>query len=285
MTTTALKISDSTLPLGSLETYLARIKCIPLLSAQEEQELAERHYEHHDLKAAKRLILTNLRFVVHIAQSYLGYGLPLPDLIQEGNIGLMKAIKRFNPKIGVRLISFAVHWIKAEIQEFILRNWRIVKCATTKEKRKLFFNLRKLKQNIGWLTHQEVHSIAKELKVNPKQVREMEGCLSAQDMSVDINENTQDTFKAPPVHFEDYRYDPARLLEKSDFVQYSQDHLYKVLPQLDERSQTIITRRWLRKPRATLQELADYYCISPERVRQIEFNAIAWLRNKIEEVA
>ncbi len=286
---TQLKTLDIALPINGLEAYLARVKQIPVLTAQEERQLAERHCQAHDLAAAQKLVLSNLRFVVHIAQGYLGYGLPLPDLIQEGNVGLMKAVKRFDPAVGVRLISFAVHWIKAEIQEFILRNLHIVKFATTKEKRKLFFNLRKLKRRLGWLSQGEVNTIAKDLNVKAKTVRDMEYRLATQDTSVDISDVPDDQknamARAALNHFEDHRYDPARLLESSDFSEYNQDHLYKNLKLLDERSRNIIMRRWLSKPHATLHTLAKHYKISPERIRQLEQNAMRRLRVAIEEAA
>ncbi|MGB8806744.1 MAG: RNA polymerase sigma factor RpoH, partial [Candidatus Rickettsiella isopodorum] len=258
---THLQTLYQTLPINSTDAYIARLKQIPVLSAEEETELAERYYQHQDLIAAKKLIIANLRFVVHIAQTYMGYGLALADLIQEGNIGLMKAVKRFDPKVGVRLISFAVHWIKAEIQEFILRNWRIVKIATTKAQRKLFFNLRKMKKHLGWFNQKEIEAVARDLGVKPETVREMESRLASNDMSLDISEDDKDTksthYPRLDMHFEDNRYDPARLLEASDSTESSQDHLYKALAKLDEREQNIIRDRWLIEPKITLQELAN----------------------------
>jgi RNA polymerase sigma-32 factor len=274
---THLQTLYQSLPINSTDAYIARLKQIPVLSAEEETELAERYYQYQDLVAAKKLIIANLRFVVHIAQTYMGYGLALADLIQEGNIGLMKAVKRFDPKVGVRLISFAVHWIKAEIQEFILRNWRIVKIATTKAQRKLFFNLRKMKTHLGWFNQKEIEAVARDLGVKPEVVREMESRLASNDMSLDASSDD--------MHFEDNRYDPARLLEASDTTESSQDHLHKALAKLGEREQTIIRDRWLIEPKITLQELANRYQVSAERVRQLEQKAIKELRHAIEEQA
>ncbi|RDH40064.1 MAG: RNA polymerase sigma factor RpoH [Candidatus Aquirickettsiella gammari] len=287
---TYLQTLYPSLPSNSTDAYIARLKQIPVLTAQEETELAERYYQHQDLAAAKKLIIANLRFVVHIAQTYTGYGLALADLIQEGNIGLMKAVKRFDPKVGVRLISFAVHWIKAEIQEFILRNWRIVKIATTKAQRKLFFNLRKMKPHLGWFNQKEIEAVAQDLGVKPETVREMESRLASKDMSLDIsaNENTDNqstSYSLLDTHFEDTRYDPARLLEASDTTESRQDNLHKALTQLDEREQSIIRERWLAEPKVTLQELAMRYQVSAERVRQLEQKAIKSLRLAIEQAA
>ena len=287
---THLQTLYPSLPSNSTDAYIARLKQIPVLTAQEETELAERYYQHQDLAAAKKLIIANLRFVVHIAQTYTGYGLALADLIQEGNIGLMKAVKRFDPKVGVRLISFAVHWIKAEIQEFILRNWRIVKIATTKAQRKLFFNLRKMKPHLGWFNQKEIEAVAHDLGVKPETVREMESRLASKDMSLDIsaNENTDNqstSYSLLDTHFEDTRYDPARLLEASDTTESRQDNLHKALTQLDEREQSIIRERWLAEPKDTLQELATRYQVSAERVRQLEQKAIKSLRLAIEQAA
>ncbi len=287
---THLQILYQTLPVNSTDAYMARLKQIPILSAEEETELAERYYQQHDLLAAKKLIIANLRFVVHIAQTYMGYGLALADLIQEGNIGLMKAVKRFDPKVGVRLISFAVHWIKAEIQEFILRNWRIVKIATTKAQRKLFFNLRKRKARLGWFNQKEIEAVARDLGVKPEAVREMESRLASNDMSLDVSsdENNDSKTRSYPlldIHFEDNRYDPARLLEASDTTESSQDHLHKALAKLDKREQNIIRDRWLTEPKITLQELADRYQVSAERVRQLEQKAFKELRHALIQQA
>lgn len=283
---THLQALYQTLPINSTDAYITRLKQIPVLSAEEEIELAERYYQHHDLDAAKKLIITNLRFVVHIAQTYMGYGLALADLIQEGNIGLMKAVKRFDPKVGVRLISFAVHWIKAEIQEFILRNWRIVKIATTKAQRKLFFNLRKMKKRLGWFNQNEIEAVAHDLGVKPETVREMEFRLASNDMSLDIshddpNEAKSTRYPLLDIHFEDNRYDPARLLEASNSTESNHDNLYKALTQLDEREQNIIRDRWLMEPKMTLQELAQRYHVSAERIRQLEQKAMKALRHTL----
>lgn len=289
MTNTYLQTLYTSLPTTSTDAYLARLRQIPVLTTQEETELAQRYYNNHDLNAAKKLVIANLRFVVHIAQTYMGYGLALADLIQEGNIGLMKAVKRFDPKVGVRLISFAVHWIKAEIQEFILKNWRIVKIATTKAQRKLFFNLRKMKSRLGWFSHKEIQAVAQDLGVRPETVREMETRLASQDMSLDIgtDENSDSKLTNYPlldIHFEDTRYDPARLLEASDSAESGQANLHRALAQLDPRSQAIIQERWLTDPKTTLQELANRYQVSAERVRQLEQKAIKELRIAIESI-
>ncbi len=285
---THLQALYQTLPINSTDAYIARLKQIPVLSAEEEIKLAERYYQHQDLDAAKKLIIMNLRFVVHIAQTYMGYGLALADLIQEGNIGLMKAVKRFDPKVGVRLISFAVHWIKAEIQEFILRNWRIVKIATTKAQRKLFFNLRKMKKHLGWFNQKEIEAVARDLGVKPETVREMESRLASSDMSLDMGHNersdTQSThYPLLDIHFEDNRYDPARLLEASNNTESNHGNLYSALTQLDEREQNIIRDRWLMEPKMTLQELAHRYHVSAERIRQLEQKAMKSLRQAIEQ--
>jgi RNA polymerase sigma-32 factor len=287
MHNTHLQALYTSLPTNSTDAYIARLRQIPILTAQEETELAERCYRDHDLDAAKKLIIANLRFVAHIAQTYMGYGLALADLIQEGTIGLMKAVKRFDPKVGVRLISFAVHWIKAEIQEFILKNWRIVKIATTKAQRKLFFNLRKMKSRLGWFNQKEIETVAKDLGIKPETVREMEARLASHDVGLDTSsdQNTDDKSARYPlidIHFEDTRYDPARLLEASDSAESDQENLYQALASLNPRSQAIIKERWLAEPKTTLQELADRYQVSAERVRQLERKAIKELRVAIE---
>lgn len=283
MTEQALQVIH-TLPINSLDAYIERVNQIPLLSSETEIELAERYREQQDLQAAQQLVLSHLRFVVRIARGYMGYGLALNDLIQEGNIGLMKAVKRFDPKVGVRLVSFAVHWIKAEIQEFVLRNWRIVKVATTKAQRKLFFNLRKAKQHLGWLGHEETQAVAEDLGVKAETVQEMETRLTAHDVSFDLSldENNEDeTSHAPVLYLEDHRYDPARQLEEHNQVSDNQK-LKEALTHLDERSQQIVVQRWLAEPKATLHELAERYQISAERVRQLEQNAMKKLRESME---
>jgi len=280
---TSLQAIDPRLPLGSLEAYLHYVNQIPLLTQEEEYDLAVRLQKNNELPAAKRLILPHLRYVARIAKGYLGYGLPLADLIQEGNIGLMKAVRRFNPDMGVRLVTFAMHWIKAEMHEYILRNWRIVKVATTKSQRKLFFNLRNLKKRLGWMTQQEVNDIAKDLKVKPETVREMELRLSTSDAAFDGHDDDDHHF-TPAGFLEDRRYNPADQLENADWSTQSSDTIYHALDKLDERSQDIIRTRWLDENKLTLQDLADKYQISAERVRQLEKNAMLKLRKALEEI-
>lgn len=281
MTTTRLPL-DIRLGISSLEAYLHYINQIPMLTPEEELDLALRLQKDTDLAAAKRLILAHLRYVARVAKGYLGYGLPLADLIQEGNIGLMKAVKRFNPQMGVRLVTFAMHWIKAEIHEYILRNWRIVKIATTKAQRKLFFNLRNLKKHLGWMNQQEVNEIAKDLKVKPDTVREMEKRLAASDNSFDALNDQDDEYFAPAGFLEDHRFNPATQFEDANWQAHSSDVIYHALDRLDERSQDIIRTRWLDEKKLTLQELADKYQISAERVRQLEKNAMLKLREAFE---
>lgn len=275
---TQLTISDQ-----GIENYIRAVKAIPVLNAEEEQELAERLYQEGDIEAARRLVMSHLRFVLYIANSYRGYGLPLADLVQEGNIGLMKAVKRFNPNMGVRLVSFAVHWIRAEIHEFILRNWRIVKIVTTKAQRKLFFNLRSMKKRLGWLSSAEVEQVAKDLGVSSKNVLEMEKRLSMQDVAFDApsNSDDEDDNFAPAAYLEDHRYDPALMIEQDEWEEHGQDQLQQAFGQLDERSRDILQRRWLNEEKATLQELATKYQVSAERIRQIENGAMKKLKNHI----
>ena len=247
------------------------------MTAEQEKELAERYYYDQDLDAAKLLVMSHLRFVVHIARSYAGYGLPQGDLIQEGNLGLMKAVKRFDPNMGVRLVSFAVHWIKAEIHEYVIRNWRIVKIATTKAQRKLFFNLRSLKKSSKKLTLKEAQSIANDLNVTPEQVLEMEGRLTAYDAAFEAQGDDDDegsTHVAPALYLEDNRYDPARLAEEEDYEEQSTNALHDAMEQLDDRSRNILQRRWLDDEKSTLHELAAEYNVSAERIRQLEKNAM-----------
>ncbi|NHB89976.1 RNA polymerase sigma factor RpoH [Photorhabdus tasmaniensis] len=273
-------------PQGSLEGYIRASNTYPMLTAEEEKELAERLHYQGDLDAAKKLILSHLRFVVHVARSYAGYGLPQADLIQEGNIGLMKAVRRFNPEVGVRLVSFAVHWIKAEIHEYVLRNWRIVKVATTKAQRKLFFNLRKTKQRLGWFNQDEVEMVAKELGVTSKDVREMESRMSAQDMAFDMSaddDGQEGLPVAPVLYLQDKASDFADGIEEDNWENHAADKLSVAIEGLDERSQDIIRCRWLDDDnKSTLQELADKYGVSAERVRQLEKNAMKKLRVAIE---
>jgi RNA polymerase sigma-32 factor len=274
------------LPIGSIESYISYAHQIPMLSEAEEYELAHRLHQENDLSAAKQLILPHLRYVIRVAKGYMGYGLPLNDLIQEGNIGLMKAVKRFNPAMNVRLVTFAVHWIKAEIHEFILRNWRIVKVATTKSQRKLFFNLRNLKKRLGWFTTEEINAVAKDLGVKPETVREMEMRLSTADAAFDGYDDHTDEESLPyiPANFlEDHRYNPATELETTNTSEHSNSSLYVALNQLDDRSQEILNARWLNDDKCTLQELADKYSISAERVRQLEKMAMQKLKAALED--
>ena len=261
----------------NLGAYISTVNQIPILTAEQEKELAERYYYDQDLDAAKLLVMSHLRFVVHIARSYAGYGLPQGDLIQEGNLGLMKAVKRFDPNMGVRLVSFAVHWIKAEIHEYVIRNWRIVKIATTKAQRKLFFNLRSLKKSSKKLTLKEAQSIANDLNVTPEQVLEMEGRLTAYDAAFEAQGDGDDegsTHVAPALYLEDNRYDPARLAEEEDYEEQSTNALHDAMEQLDDRSRNILQRRWLDDEKSTLHELAAEYNVSAERIRQLEKNAM-----------
>lgn len=274
------------LPVGSIEAYIGYVNQIPLLTQTEEFESAVKLQQDNDLSAAKRLILPHLRYVVRIAKGYAGYGLPLGDLIQEGNIGLMKAVKRFNPAMNVRLATFAVHWIKAEIHEFILRNWRIVKIATTKAQRKLFFNLRNMKKRLGWFNTEEINAVAEDLGVKPETVREMEMRLSMADTPFDGSDDAHDDDTLPhiPANFlEDHRFNPAHQLESTNTAEQSSASLYHALNQLDERSQDILQTRWLNDEKSTLQELADKYQISAERVRQLEKTAMQKLKAELEQ--
>ena len=265
---------------GSIETYIQAVSSISMLSADEERSLAERLQQDDDLQAARKLIMSHLRFVVHIAKSYSGYGLPQADLIQEGNIGLMKAVKRFDPSMGVRLVSFAVHWIKAEIHEFVLRNWRIVKVATTKAQRKLFFNLRKNKKRLGWFTHAEVQQVADELGVSTKEVLQMEARMSSQDQAFDLSADDDESGNFAPVQYlEDKSADVESDVVNSNWDSNASDKLYSAIKTLDERSQYIIQTRWLSDDKITLQDLAEKYQVSAERVRQIEKNAMKKLQH------
>jgi RNA polymerase sigma-32 factor len=269
-------------PVGNLDAYINVAYQLPILSLEEERDLAVRLRTHNDLDAARKLVTHHLRFVIHIARGYSGYGLALADLIQEGNIGLMKAVKRFDPTLNVRLVSFAVHWIRAEIHEFILRNWRIVKVATTKAQRKLFFNLRGAKKRLGWLNRQEVATVAKDLGVTPAEVVEMENRLSGHDVGFDGESNDDnDNHVAPVTYLEDRRSDPAEVIEHKDWNGFHQQRLRQALSTLDERSQDILAKRWLTDDKATLGELAEKHHVSAERIRQLENNAIRKLRNAI----
>ncbi|ALG67738.1 RNA polymerase sigma factor RpoH [Beggiatoa leptomitoformis] len=270
-------------PGQSIEGYAQAIRAIPMLTSDEEKALAVRLRSEEDLEAARVLVMSHLRFVMHIAHSYRGYGLPQADLIQEGNIGLMKAVKRFDPTVGVRLVSFAVHWIRAEIHEYILRNWRIVKVATTKSQRKLFFNLRSAKKHLGWLTNAEVESVAKDLGVSTKDVLEMETRLTMHDMAFDApnDADEENEMLAPAAYLEDIRYDPATMIEQAEWDAHGNKQLKQALDQLDLRSQDILQKRWLGDEKATLQELAEQYNVSAERIRQIENNAMKKLKKNL----
>ncbi|WP_371193660.1 RNA polymerase sigma factor RpoH [Glaciecola sp. SC05] len=275
MQTLALAVPHS----GSIESYIQAVSRIDMLSAEEEKSLGLRLFEEGDLEAARQLVMSHLRFVVHIAKSYSGYGLPQADLIQEGNIGLMKAVKRFDPNVGVRLVSFAVHWIKAEIHEFVLKNWRIVKVATTKAQRKLFFNLRKSKKRLGWFTHAEVQKVAQELGVSTKEVLQMEARMSSQDQAFDLtNDDDESTTFSPAQFLEDKTADVENTVINDDIDLAASKRLYSAIKTLDERSQHIIETRWLSDDKMTLQDLADEYQVSAERVRQIEKNAMKKLQ-------
>lgn len=282
---TNLQIVDALAPGQNLAAYMQTVNSIAVLSAEEEKQLAEDLYYNESLEAARRLVMSHLRFVVHIAKSYSGYGLNQGDLIQEGNVGLMKAVKRFNPEKGVRLVSFAVHWIKAEMHEFILRNWRIVKVATTKAQRKLFFNLRGQKKKLAWLTSAEAKAVAEDLNVDIKHVHEMEGRLSAYDATFDAGSDDDDesAFQAPANYLEDRRYDPSVMIENADWTQNSVSGLELALEELDDRSRDILQQRWLDdENKATLHDLAAKYGVSAERIRQLEKNAMKKLKAHME---
>lgn len=287
MTTTALARRDAELmlsgPVGSLDHYIYRVNSVPVLSADEEYRLAKQFRDHDDLDAARALVVAHLRFVVHIARGYAGYGLQLADLVQEGNVGLMKAVKRFDPDVGVRLVSFAVHWIRAEIHEFILRNWRLVKVATTKAQRKLFFNLRKAKKHLGWLSRDETEAVARDLGVSAHEVSEMEQRLSGQDISFDPGPVEDDEHYAPVAYLPSPGSDPAEAVEAHDWELDAHDRLGVALDKLDDRSRAILQRRWLTEQKATLHELAAEYQVSAERIRQIEASAIGKLRGYMAE--
>lgn len=270
-------------PIGSLEAYAQQVLRVPVLSVEEEQALARRFRDDNDLDAARQLVLSHLRFVVHVARGYRGYGLNEGDLIQEGNIGLMKAVKRFDPALNVRLVSFAVHWIRAEIHEFILRNWRIVRVATTKAQRKLFFNLRRSKRRLGWLNGEEVAAVAKDLGVKPETVLEMEARLSHRDTSFDPYADADDqdnggAATAPSGYLADHRYDPASEVADKEWESHETVRLQHALAQLNERSRAIVERRWLADDKATLHDLAREYNVSAERIRQIENSAMKQLK-------
>ncbi len=267
-------------PVGSVDAYIQAVSTIPVLSQEEEQALAVRFHEDGDLEAARQLVLSHLRFVVHIARGYTGYGLQLGDLIQEGNVGLMKAVKRFDPRVGVRLVSFAVHWIRAEIHEFVLRNWRVVKIATTKAQRKLFFNLRKAKKHLGWLSAEETRAVAEDLGVSEGDVTEMEQRLSSRDLAFDPAPDTgdDDAVYTPAAYLPSPEADPAFSTEQDDWETAASERLQVAMNRLDERSRCILEARWLAEDKRTLQDLADEYGVSAERIRQLEANALKKLR-------
>ena len=288
MTTTALvRHSPAELaltgPIGSLDAYFDAVSRIPVLSREQEVDLATRFHRDSDLEAARQLVLSHLRFVVHIARGYVGYGLPMGDLVQEGNVGLMKAVKRFDPTVGVRLVSFAVHWIRAEIHEYVLRNWRLVKIATTKAQRKLFFNLRKYKRNLGWLTAAETQAIASDLGVSTREVSEMERRLASRDLSYDPapDANEEEESYSPSAYLPAADADPAIAVERAEWDDDVTDRMADAMAQLDARSQAILRARWMNEPKATLHDLADEYGVSAERIRQIEANAIKKLRKLV----
>lgn len=281
---TQLQVAGILSPGRDLSAYIQTVNTIPLLTVEEEKNLGYRLQDEGDLEAARMLVMSHLRFVVHIARSYQGYGLPQADLIQEGNIGLMKAVKRFDASMGVRLVSFAVHWIKAEIHEFVLRNWRIVKVATTKAQRKLFFNLRGAKKDFGWLNVEELKAIAADLNVKPETVREMEGRLASADTAFDgYTDDDDDTYSAAPVNYLiDSRYDPAVLAEDENSETDTNTRLQDALALLDERSRDILQQRWLSDNKSTLHDLAAIYGVSAERIRQLEKNAMNKIRNSLQ---
>jgi RNA polymerase sigma-32 factor len=293
MTANALiaRYSDVALagPLGNLDAYLDRVSRVPVLSREDEQLLARRFRDDGDVEAARALVLSHLRFVAHIARGYLGYGLPVGDLVQEGNVGLMKAVKRFDPDLGVRLVSFAVHWIRAEIHEYVLRNFRLVKVATTKAQRKLFFNLRRMKKNLGWLSAEETATVARELGVEPTEVTEMERRLSARDLAFDPSpaESDEDDIHNPAAYLPAPDADPAQQVEEAEWDESAQAGLTRAIAGLDPRSRDILASRWMTgdADKATLHDLAAKYGVSAERIRQLEANAIKKLRALMLETA
>lgn len=285
MNTSSLQYIDRSLSVGSLGSYLHWVNQLPMLSLEEEQRLANNLRKNNDLESARQLILSHLRLVARIARGYKGYGLALADLIQEGNIGLMKAVKRFDPKVGVRLVSFAVHWVRAEIHEFVLKNWRIVKVATTKAQRKLFFNIRKHSKQRGWFSNDEVKAVAEELNVSHKDVRQMEARLSHYDQAFDGEDHDEGdgmaNWTAPANYLEDQRANPEHQIESGDWSDKQESQLYSALSTLDERSQNILQKRWLSEKKATLHELADQYGVSAERIRQLEQGAMHKIRGAL----
>ena len=286
---TALVLKNAELalvgPIGSLEAYTERVSRIPVLTREQETDLAVRFRQDNDLDAARELVLAHLRFVVHIARGYTGYGLPIGDLIQEGNVGMMKAVKRFDPDVGVRLVSFAVHWIRAEIHEYVLRNWRLVKIATTKAQRKLFFNLRKYKKHLGWLTENERQALAHDLGVSREEVVEMEKRLTSRDLSFDPlpDADEEDAPYTPSSYLPNPDADPAKFIEDEQWEESTAERLSAAMNSLDERSQAILRSRWMTDDKATLHQLAGQHGVSAERIRQIEVNAIKKLRGLLSD--
>lgn len=278
----ALSMNIST---GDIDSYISAAYQLPMLTLEEEKSLATRLQENNDLVAAKALVMSHLRFVIRVARGYSGYGLPLQDLIQEGSVGLMKAVKRFNPEVGVRLVSFAVHWIKAEIHEYVLRNWRIVKVATTKAQRKLFFNLRSSKKRLGWFTNEEIHGVAEALGVKPETVLEMESRLNGSDIGFDGYADDEDRGPvAPSAYLADISMEPAANLEREDSVRYDNKNLFAAMDELDARSRHIMEARWLSEKKSTLHQLAKHYSVSAERIRQIEKRAMQKMKVNLDKV-
>jgi len=282
-TATSLQVFDPTTPGQDLTAYIASVNSIAMLTPEQELELAKQYYYEDNVDAARQLVLAHLRFVVHMSKTFSGYGLSQADLIQEGNVGLMKAVKRFNPEVGVRLVSFAVHWIKAEMHEYILRNWRIVKIATTKAQRKLFFNLRSSKKRLGWLNNEEAEAMAQDLGVDAKVVRQMEGRMASYDAAFDADSDSDDeaAYKAPAYYLEDQASDLATNVEEDEWKEVTNNSLHCAMSELDDRSKDILNSRWLSENKATLHELADRYGISAERIRQLEKNAMNKIKVKM----
>jgi RNA polymerase sigma-32 factor len=280
----SLQVINPTTPGRDLSAYIASVNSIAVLTPEQERGLAELYYYDDNVDAARQLVMAHLRFVVHMAKTYSGYGLSQADLIQEGNVGLMKAVKRFNPEVGVRLVSFAVHWIKAEMHEYILRNWRIVKIATTKAQRKLFFNLRSSKKRLGWLNNKETEAVAEDLGVDAKVVRQMEGRMSSYDTSFDADPDSDDdlAYRAPAFYLEDQGSDLASNVEAADLEETTNNSLHSAMGELDDRSKDILNSRWLCDDKATLHDLADKYGISAERIRQLEKNAMNKIKGMME---
>ena len=282
-TANSLQVFDPTTPGQDLTAYIASVNSIAMLTPEQELELAKQYYYEDNVDAARQLVLAHLRFVVHMSKTFSGYGLSQADLIQEGNVGLMKAVKRFNPEVGVRLVSFAVHWIKAEMHEYILRNWRIVKIATTKAQRKLFFNLRSSKKRLGWLNNEEAEAMAQDLGVDAKVVRQMEGRMASYDAAFDADSDSDDeaAYKAPAYYLEDQASDLATNVEEDEWEEVTNNSLHSAMSELDDRSKDILNSRWLSENKATPHELADRYGISAERIRQLEKNAMNKIKVKM----